>query len=127
MRNRQAYHRADQTGCTVTGIDLSAAPVTQGEGKSGTGAAADPFVRCDARNLPFEQEFDAAIMLCEGAFPLMETDEMNFQILASVTRALKERAKFIFTTLNGLRPLVHYHTLYGQNGGQERQCKRCSL
>src|SRR4030043_1814721 len=46
-------------------------------------------------------------MLCEGGFPLMETDEMNFEILKNVTRALKDKGKFIFTTLNGLFPLYH--------------------
>ncbi|MCK7541580.1 MAG: hypothetical protein MZV63_67200 [Marinilabiliales bacterium] len=30
---------------------------------------------------PSSGEFDIAIMLCEGGFPLMETDEMNFEIL----------------------------------------------
>jgi hypothetical protein len=39
------------------------------------------FLKHDARNLPFENQFDAAIMLCEDGFPLMETDEMNFEIL----------------------------------------------
>jgi len=46
-------------------------------------------------------------MLCEGGFPLMETDEMNFEILKSVTKSLNAKAKFIFTTLNGLFPLYH--------------------
>jgi hypothetical protein len=46
-------------------------------------------------------------MLCEGGFPLMETDEMNFEILKNVTKALKDNCKFIFTTLNGLFPLYH--------------------
>jgi 2-polyprenyl-3-methyl-5-hydroxy-6-metoxy-1,4-benzoquinol methylase len=61
----------------------------------------------DARYLVFNSEFDVAIMLCEGGFPLMETDEMNYQILQSVTNALKPLAKFIFTTLSGLFPLIH--------------------
>jgi hypothetical protein len=61
----------------------------------------------DARNLPFNSEFDAAIMLCEGGFPLMETDEMNYEILRSAARALKSSGKLIFTTLNGLFPLYH--------------------
>jgi hypothetical protein len=65
------------------------------------------FLRHDARNLPFNNEFDVAIMICEGAFPLMETDEMNFEILKNVTRSLKQQSKFIFTTLNGLFPLYH--------------------
>jgi len=65
------------------------------------------FEKHDARNLPFRQEFHVVIMLCEGAFPLMETDEMNFQILQSAARALQPNGKLIFTTLNGLFPLFH--------------------
>jgi hypothetical protein len=58
--------------------------------------------------------FDVAIMLCEGGFPLMETDEMNFSILESVTKALKPEGKFIFTTLNGLFPFSHsFDDIYG--------------
>lgn len=65
------------------------------------------FVKHDARSLPFSEEFDCAIMLCEGAFPLMETDEMNNQILQGAARSLRPGGKFIFTTLNGLFPLFH--------------------
>jgi hypothetical protein len=46
-------------------------------------------------------------MLCEGGFPLMETDEMNFEILKNVAKSLTDKGKFIFTTLNGLFPLYH--------------------
>jgi len=46
-------------------------------------------------------------MLCEGGFPLMETDEMNFEILKNATRSLKSKGKLIFTTLNGLFRLYH--------------------
>ena len=46
-------------------------------------------------------------MLCEGGFPLMETDEMNYEILKNVTRSLRKPGKLIFTTLNGLFPLYH--------------------
>jgi hypothetical protein len=46
-------------------------------------------------------------MICEGAFPLMETDEMNYEILKNVTKSLKKNGKFIFTTLNGLFPIYH--------------------
>jgi len=65
------------------------------------------FLQGDARCLPFNDEFDIAIMLCEGGFPLMETDEMNFEILKSVTKSLTIQGKIVFTTLNGLFPLYH--------------------
>jgi len=65
------------------------------------------FFRRDARRLEFESEFGLAIMMCEGAFPLMETDEMNYEILKGAARALKPGGKLIFTTLNGLFPLFN--------------------
>jgi len=46
-------------------------------------------------------------MLCGGGFSLMETDEMNYDILKNVTKSLKPDAKLIFTTTNGLFPLYH--------------------
>jgi SAM-dependent methyltransferase len=94
-------------GYAVTGIDLSETQLARAREKAEQDHLNISFIRQDARNLPFTGEFDIAIMLCEGGFPLMETDEMNFQILKSVTKSLGESGKFIFTTLNGLFPLYH--------------------
>ena len=91
----------------VTGIDLSETQLTRAREKAESNNLKIDFQKQDARNLPFNNEFDIAIMLCEGGFPLMETDEMNFEILKSVTKSLREHGKFIFTTLNGLFPLYH--------------------
>jgi 2-polyprenyl-3-methyl-5-hydroxy-6-metoxy-1,4-benzoquinol methylase len=65
------------------------------------------FQKHDARIPHFSNLFDLVIMLCEGGFPLMETDEMNFQILQNAANALKPKGTLIFTTLNGLFPLFH--------------------
>jgi len=94
-------------GYNVTGIDLSESQLQRAREKAEAEKLKIDFRKHDARNLPFKSEFDAVIMLCEGSFPLMETDEMNFQILESVTKSLKKNGKFIFTTLNGLFPLYH--------------------
>jgi len=94
-------------GYSVTGVDLSASQLARAKEKAEKEGLEIDFLRYDARKLPFENAFDAAIMLCEGAFPLMETDEMNFEILSSVTKSLKKPGKLIFTTLNGLFPLYH--------------------
>jgi SAM-dependent methyltransferase len=91
----------------VTGIDLSAAQLARASEKAAEESVTIDFRQHDARDLPFAGEFDLAIMLCEGGFPLMETDEMNFKILESAAKALKAGGKFIFTTLNGLFPLYH--------------------
>ncbi len=94
-------------GYVMTGIDLSESQLKRAKEKAQAANVKIDFQKHDARHLPFQHEFDLAIMLCEGAFPLMETDEMNFQILQQAAKALKEQGKFIFTTLNGLFPLFH--------------------
>jgi 2-polyprenyl-3-methyl-5-hydroxy-6-metoxy-1,4-benzoquinol methylase len=94
-------------GYNVTGTDLSESQLKRAREKAREQGVSLTFQRSDARNMPFSAEFDLVIMLCEGGFPLMETDEMNFQILKSAHDALKENGKIIFTTLNGLYPLFH--------------------
>ena len=94
-------------GYNVTGIDLSESQLKRAKQKAFEQNLQIEFKKQDARKLTFVNEFDLVIMLCEGAFSLMETDEMNFQILCNASNALKPTGKLIFTTLNGLFPLFH--------------------
>ena len=94
-------------GYIITGIDLSESLLKRAKKKASKHNLQIVFQKHDARELPFLNEFDLVIMLCEGAFPLMETDEMNFQILRNASNALKPKGKLMFTTLNGLFPLFH--------------------
>jgi ubiquinone/menaquinone biosynthesis C-methylase UbiE len=94
-------------GYSVTGADLSESQLNRAKEKAEKENVNVDFILADARNLNFNNEFDLAIMLCEGAFPLMETDEMNFEILKNAKKALKPGGKLILTTLNALFPLFH--------------------
>jgi len=94
-------------GYSVVGVDLSDSQLKRAREKTSAQKLSIVFEKHDARKLSFVNEFDLVIMLCEGAFPLMETDEMNFQILKNASNALKPKGKLIFTTLNGLFPLFH--------------------
>ena len=94
-------------GYSVTGIDLSPQMLERAEQKAKEAKVEVKYQVNDARDLPFVNEFDLIIMLCEGGFPLMETDEMNFEILKNIEKGLRENGKVIFTTLNGLFPLFH--------------------
>ncbi|MCD4766571.1 MAG: class I SAM-dependent methyltransferase [Methanosarcinales archaeon] len=96
-----------ERGYKVIGIDLSESQLERAKEKAKAQNLQIDFQKHDARNLPFKNEFDLAIMLCEGAFSLMETDEMNYEILQSAANSLKAAGKLIFTTLNGLFPLFH--------------------
>ncbi len=94
-------------GYNVTGIDLSPSLLNRARELAAEEGLNIDFRNMDARTLDFVDEFDLVIMLCEGGFSLMETDEMNYSILQNATNALKDNGKFIFTTLNGLFPLFH--------------------
>lgn len=116
-------------GYHVTGIDLSESQLKRAREKAKEQGVEIDFQKQDARNLPFDGEFDLVIMLCEGGFSLMETDEMNFEILKNATKALKDKGKLIFTTLNGLFPLFHSVNEFYKSAQKEgqSQCKECSF
>jgi 2-polyprenyl-3-methyl-5-hydroxy-6-metoxy-1,4-benzoquinol methylase len=94
-------------GYNITGIDFSDSMLKRAKEKSIEQKVNVDFKKVDARYLTFKDEYDLVIMLCEGAFPLMETDEMNYNILRNAANALNQKGKLIFTTLNGLFPLFH--------------------
>jgi len=116
-------------GYNVTGVDLSEDQIKRAKEKAQEAGVTIDFQTQDARNLSFDGEFDLAIMLCEGGFSLMETDEMNFEILKNATKALKSKGKLIFTTLNGLFPLFHSVNEFYKSAQKEgqSQCKECSF
>jgi len=94
-------------GYNVTGIDLSECMLEMAKQKAKEAKVKVEFIKADARYLKFEKEFDLALIICEGGFCLMETDEMNYMVLQSASRSLKQKGKLILNTLNGLFPLFH--------------------
>ncbi len=110
-----------QRGYDVTGLDLSETLLSKAKKKAAEAKVRVRFIRADARNSHFRAEFDLVIMICEGAFPLMETDGMNFSILENAARALKPDGKLILTTLNALFPLFHSVKDFRESAGQRTE------
>jgi 2-polyprenyl-3-methyl-5-hydroxy-6-metoxy-1,4-benzoquinol methylase len=94
-------------GYSVTGIDLSESMLEKARKTAAEEKLKIELIKKDARNFSLETQFDLSIMICEGAFPLMETDEMNFSILRNIYASLKSPGKLILTTCNGLYPLFN--------------------
>lgn len=94
-------------GYRVTGFDLSEGQLRLAREKAAAAGVGVEFQCRDATQPHFNQEFDAALMFCEGAFPLMETDEKNFAILTHAAAALRPGGELLQTTLNALFPLFH--------------------
>ncbi|MCJ7446636.1 MAG: class I SAM-dependent methyltransferase [Bacteroidales bacterium] len=106
-------------GYSVTGIDLSESMIKKAKSIAQKENLKIDFQVKDARNFSFDEPFDLAIMICEGAFPLMETDEMNFSILKNAFSSLKSGGKLILTTLNGLYPLFHSVKDFVNSGSEQ--------
>jgi 2-polyprenyl-3-methyl-5-hydroxy-6-metoxy-1,4-benzoquinol methylase len=81
---RRGYH--------VTGFDLSEGQLRRAREKAAAAGVAVEFQRRDATHPHFVGQFEAAIMLCEGEFPLMETDEQNHAILRHADAASRPGA-----------------------------------
>jgi len=94
-------------GYRVVGFDLSEGQLRVAREKAAAAGVSVAFQRRDATQPHFTQEFDAALMFCEGAFPLMETDARNFAVLQHAAAALRPGGKLMLTTLNALFPLFH--------------------
>jgi SAM-dependent methyltransferase len=79
-----------ERGIEVVGVDISRRFVELAARDAPPGAT---FLRADARALPFDAEFDAAISLCQGAFGLAGGPgaplDADGEVLAGIARALR--------------------------------------
>jgi ubiquinone/menaquinone biosynthesis C-methylase UbiE len=94
-----------RAGLAVTGVDVSrrfldiAADTARA---AGVGAA---FFHVDARVMPFDDEFDAVISICEGAFGLMAGDDST--VLKRMAEAVKPGGRVIVTAFSSLYEASH--------------------
>jgi SAM-dependent methyltransferase len=99
-------HELARRGIAVHGVDISARFIELARANAPAGAT---FERLDARALPFDGEFDAAICLCQGAFGLMTDEGDDAAVLAGIARALRPGGRLALTAFNAYFA-VKYHT-----------------
>lgn len=88
----------------IVGVDTSRGMLEEAEKKvnAAEGTAAIEFVRADALDLPFRDEFD--VVTSVGAFGhILPRDEARF--LGSIHRALKPGGRFVFVTAEMPSPI----------------------
>ena len=106
-------HELARRGLLVHGVDISERFIDLARHGSPDGApdgAPDgvTFERLDARLLPFDQEFDAVICLCQGAFGLMTANGDDEAVLACMARALRPGGRLALSAFNAYFA-VKYH------------------
>ncbi len=94
-----------QAGLAVTGVDVSRRFLdiaAEAAGAAGVGAS---FFHVDARAMPFGDEFDAVLSICEGAFGLMAGDDST--VLKRMAEAVKPGGRVVVTAFSSLYEASH--------------------
>lgn len=96
-------------GMRVTGIDLSSGMLEQARNNADRAGVEVTLLQRDATDFSFDEPFDVAICVCEGAFGLLgSADDPLGQpqaILRCVGQSLKAGGQCLFTVLNALRSI----------------------
>lgn len=98
-------HELARRGIVVHGIDISQTFVDLATATAPAGAR---FERLDARAMTFDDEFDAAICLCQGAFGLMTADDEDATVLAGIARALHPGGRLALSAFNAYFAVRHH-------------------
>lgn len=94
-----------QAGLAVTGIDVSRRFLELAAEDARAVGVRPAFFEVDARRMPFDDEFDAVISLCQGGFGLMGGDDSL--VLKRMTEALKPGGKLVMTAFSALFEARH--------------------
>lgn len=99
--------RLAEAGLSMTGIDVSRRflDLARDEANArGLGSNVALF-ECDAREMPFDDEFDAVISICQGGFGLMGAADPL--VLRRMTEATKSGGRVVLTAFSGYYEAHH--------------------
>jgi SAM-dependent methyltransferase len=85
-------------GMQVTGVDVSPRFLEIAARAAREAGVSASFFEVDARRMPFEDEFDAVISICQGAFGLMGGDDDL--VLRRMAQAVRPSGKLLLTAFS---------------------------
>ena len=92
-------------GIVVHGVDISQTFIDLARADAPPGAT---FERLDARHLPFDADFDAAICLCQGAFGLMTASGEDDAVIAGIARTVRPGGGVALSAFNAYFAVKHF-------------------
>jgi len=123
-----------RAGYAITGIDISGRFLEIAADEARRAGVAASFFEVDARQMPFDDEFDAVISICQGAFGLMGPDDGL--VLRRLAEAAKPAGRVIVTafsayfeahhrrpdaTFDAAEGIVHERTTLKDEAGREHE------
>lgn len=101
-RHSVAFARA---GLAVTGVDVSPRFLEIAAANARAAGVAASFFEVDARRMPFDDEFDNVVSICQGGFGLMGGDDSL--VLRRMAEALKPGGRLALTAFSALFEASH--------------------
>lgn len=89
-----------KAGLDVVGVDVSRRFLEIAAQRCREARVKASFFEVDARQMPFDDEFDAVISLCQGGFGLMGGDDSV--VLRRITESLKPRGRLVLTAFSAI-------------------------
>ncbi|MFN2490731.1 MAG: methyltransferase domain-containing protein [Actinomycetota bacterium] len=87
-----------RAGIAVTGVDVSRRFLDIAAEAARAAAVSASFFEVDARQMPFDDEFDAVVSICQGGFGLMGPDDPL--VLRRMAEAARPGAPVVVTAFN---------------------------
>lgn len=97
--------RLAQSGLAVTGVDVSRRFLELAAEDARAAGVKPALFEVDARQMPFDAEFNAVISLCQGGFGLMGADDSL--VLRRMMEALKPGGVLVMTAFSALFEARH--------------------
>ncbi|MDQ3914490.1 MAG: class I SAM-dependent methyltransferase [Actinomycetota bacterium] len=94
-----------RAGLAVTGVDVSRRFLDIAAAAARDAGVAASFFHVDARQMPFGDEFDAVISICQGAFGLMAGDDST--VLRRMAEAARRGGRVVLTAFSALYEASH--------------------
>ena len=88
-------------GFSVTGVDITPDYIRCAQDQAEREGLNARFLCADIRDTRFEDEFDAALNMADGAIGYLENDAENRKIFATVAKALKPGGRHFMDVMNG--------------------------
>jgi SAM-dependent methyltransferase len=94
-----------KAGLAVTGVDVSRKFLDLAADRARAAGVSASFFEVDARRMPFDDEFDAVISICQGGFGLMGKDDAL--VLRRMTEAVRTGGVVVVTAFSALYEARH--------------------
>jgi SAM-dependent methyltransferase len=96
-RHSVAFAKA---GLSVTGVDISRRFLDIAADRAREAGVTASFFVVDARQMPFDDEFDAVVSICQGAFGLMGEDDAL--VLRRMMESVRHGGRVVLTAFSSL-------------------------